>query len=148
MGITIRTTSRKATARPIDMGAVGFLQLRKKVAELTGDPWASHYATLCNSIGYALPEGKRAQFYADFDNKTKELLRKNMVPTKIVDFCMQSDVQGRIHYGACAAILKAAGDYDDNVSYGYAGRKDCAKWRDFRAILEDCVRCKCDMVWE
>lgn len=38
-------------------------------------------------------------------------------------------------------------DYDDNVLYGYIGRPDCAKFRDFKAILQDCADNKCDMIW-
>lgn len=35
----------------------------------------------------------------------------------------------------------------DNVLYGYIGRPDCAKFRDFKAILQDCVDNKCNMEW-
>lgn len=28
-------------------------------------------------------------------------------------------------------------DYDDNILYGYAGRKDCAKFADFKKIVKD-----------
>lgn len=27
------------------------------------------------------------------------------------------------------------------------GRPDCAKFRDFKAILQDCADNKCDMIW-
>lgn len=44
-------------------------------------------------------------------------------------------------------VIKVIGDYDDAIHYGYAGRKDCAMFRDFKAILTDCAVHKCDMVW-
>lgn len=66
---------------------------------------------------------------------------------KIVDFLLQTDVGGRIRYGACKNILKVIGDYDDNILYGYCGRPDCAKFADFKSILQDCVDTKSDMIW-
>lgn len=30
---------------------------------------------------------------------------------------------------------------------GVTTRKDCAMFRDFKAVLQDCVDNKCDMVW-
>ena len=51
---------------------------------------------------------------------------------KIVDFCLQSDCEGSIRYGACKELLKVIGNYDDNICYGYAGREDCAMFRDFK----------------
>lgn len=144
MGLTIRVKSSKATARPIDMGGGGFLRLRSRVAMLYGEPWASHYKTLIEHPVISSDDS----FYDEFDKKTEQLIREKKVSIKIVDFCLQSDIEGSIHYGACKEILKAIGDYDDNVCYGYAGLPSCAKFRDFKAILEDCVRLKCDMVWD
>ena len=143
MGLTIRVKSRNAHVRPIDMGGGGFMRLRNRVAKLYGDPWASHYETLTSSSHIGDED-----FYDDFDRKTEVLLKEKKVSPKIVDFCLQSDIRGRVRYGACKEILQTIGDYDDNICYGYAGRPDCAMFRDFKAILEDCVLLKCDMVWE
>lgn len=144
MGLTIRVKSKNASAKSIDMGCSGFLRLRNRVAKLYGEPWASHYATLVETSHTFDSE----EFYDDFDKKTEKLLQEKNVSPKIVDFCLQSDISGSIRYGACKEILKAIGDYDDNICYGYAGRSDCAMFRDFKAILEDCVRLKCDMAWD
>lgn len=142
MGITIRC---KKTNRSIDMGCGGFLRLRNKVAELVGEPWASHYATLERA---PLFEPARSKFFAAFDRKTEEMLLAKQVSVKIVDFCLQSDAEGSIRYGACKQIYEIVKDYDDNILYGYAGRKDCARFADFKAILKDCMNKKCDMVWD
>lgn len=141
MGVTIRC---KKTGRSIDLGYGGFANPREKVAELCGDPWASHYAQL----GHAPYLGQEAKaFYKEFDNETVRILDAKKVSIKIVDFCLQSDCEGSIRYGACKQILKVIGDYDDKICYGYVGRPDCAMFRDFKAILQDCVENKCDMVW-
>ena len=141
MGITIRC---KKTNRAIDLGAGGFSRLRRKVAELAGEPWASHYAKL-DQIPLFDPE--RTQFCDAFDQQTEELIAQKRVPVKVVDFCMQPDTDGRIRYGACKQIYEIVKDYDDDVLYGYAGRQDCAKFADFKAILKDCIETKSDMVW-
>ena len=46
------------------------------------------------------------------------------------------------------AIGKVIGDYDDSIIYGYAGRNNPAKFKDFKEILQDCVDNKCFMVWK
>ena len=125
----------------IIMGSGGFLRLRSKISELVGEPWASHYKALVEER--IRDEKEREKFYEDFDKKTEELLNKKRVSVKIVDFCLQSDCEGSIRYGACKELLKVIGNYDDNICYGYAGREDCAMFRDFKKILEDCAEHKC-----
>ncbi len=141
MGVTIKC---KKTGRDIDLGYGGFMQLRNKVAELQGGLFWEHYEGIakCPFVGYA-----RKQYFAAFDRRTAELIQQKKVSEKIVDFLLQPDAGGSIHYGACKAILKVIGDYDDDICYGYSGRSDCAMFRDFKAILQDCVENKCDMVW-
>lgn len=141
MGLTI---SCRKTKRSIDMGSGGFFRLRMKVAELTGDPWASHYAKLSRP---PLFEPERKHFFDAFDQETEELLKAKAVPVQIVDFCLQSDVEGKISYTACKQLYQVVKDYDDNICYGYAARLDCAKFADFKAILEDCINNKCGLEW-
>ena len=136
MGVSI---SCKKTGKSIDMGYGGFFNLRKKVAELAGGPFAEHYASL-KTFG-------NEEYFEAFNRRTSEILEKKQADIKIVDFCLQSDCDGKIHYGACKNILKAIGDYADNIAYGYFGRPDCAMFKDFKEILEDCVKNKCDMIW-
>ena len=126
------------------MGYFGFANLREKVAELAGDPFSTHYE--CLKKAPFMGEG-RAKYFEEFDRRTEELIRKKKVSVKVASFCLQPDAGGRIGYGGCKALLKIIGDYDDNILYGYAGRKDCAMFKDFKAILQDCVDHKCDMVW-
>ena len=141
MGLTI---SCKKTGRSIDMGYFGFANLRRRVAKLAGEPFASHYDGLDHApfLGEA-----RKTYFEEFDRRTEDLIRKKKVSVKVASFCLQPDAGGRIGYGGCKALLKIIGDYDDNILYGYAGRKDCAMFKDFKAILQDCVDHKCDMVW-
>ena len=136
MGLTVEC---KKTGRSIDVGYGGFCRLRNKVAELAGGPFAEHYKSLS-------PFGDN-EYYEEFDKKTKEILDNKQADIKIVNFLLQSDCSGKIRYGACKNILKAIGDYDDDILYGYCGRPDCAKFADFKEILNDCINNKCDMLW-
>lgn len=135
----------KKTNHDIDMGCGGFSNLRNTVAKLASPEFAEHYEHLTDAYHYSGKE--RDAFFEDFDKKTMEMLNAGVINIKILDFLMQSDSGGAIHYGACKNILKTIGDYDDNICYGYAGQKDCAMFRDFKQILQDCVDTKSDMVW-
>ena len=142
MGVSI---SCKKTGNSISMGYFGFLALREKVAELAGGPFAEHYSTL--KKGSLLPPDKRKLFYDDFNKTTEEIVRQKQADIKIVDFCLQSDCGGKIRYGACKNILKAIGDYDDDVCYGYLAMSDCAMFSDFKKLLQECVDTKSDLIW-
>lgn len=83
-----------------------------------------------------------------YDDETERLIERKELLIKIADFLYQSDCEGEIRYGACKEILKVIGDYDNRVIYGYAGRENPARFKDFKGILKDCVDNKCFMVWE
>ena len=69
------------------------------------------------------------------------------VHVKIVDFLLQSDIAGRIRYGACKEILTVIGDYDDDYCYGYAALPNQARFQDFKNLLRSCVEYKKDLRW-
>lgn len=144
MGITIKC---RKTGRSIDMGCGGFSNLRNKVADLVGGAFGSHYMLLSEPHIICMSGEKREQFYVAYDKHTEYLMQEESISIKVVDFLFQSNSGGKIRYGACKELLKVIGDYDDNIMYGYCGRKDCAMFADFKAILEDCVQSKSDMVW-
>ena len=142
MGVTIKC---KKTGREMDMGYFGFFKLRAKVAELVGSEVGEHYKKLDDSLGIPYPE--RENVLKSYDDETERLVENKVLPIKIADFLYQSDCDGKIRYGACKEILKVIGDYDNGVIYGYAGRKNPAKFKDFKEILQDCVDNKCFMIW-
>lgn len=144
MGITI---SCKKTGKYIDMGCFGFNRLRNKVAELIGNPFSDHYLELDKTEVAMLSGEEKDKYFRDYDALTEHMIKERKVNIKVADFLYQSDAEGKIRYGACKELLKVIGDYDDDVLYGYCGRKDCAKFCDFVSILKDCVENKCDMIW-
>lgn len=144
MGVTIQC---ERTGNSIDLGYGGSAFLREKIAMLAGKEFGEHYSGLSNSKAMLLDGEARKKFYKDHDAKTEEMIKSGRLSIKIADFCYQPDCSGSIHYGACKTILKAIGDYDDDIAYGYCGRPDCAKFRDFKLLLQECVKCKSDLVW-
>ena len=47
MGVTLVC---EYTKRSMDLGYIGFNRLRRKIAELAGEPFLSHYAKLDNQL--------------------------------------------------------------------------------------------------
>lgn len=139
MGVSL--SAKKQPEKVLDLGYFGFSRLRETVSDLVGEPWASHYRTLTSS------ECHPHEFFEAFDKETEQLIRKRKISKKVADFLLQVDVEGSIQYGACKELLKVIGDYDDNIAYGYVGKKDCVRFCDFKSVLQECVRKKCPMNW-
>ena len=108
MGVTIKSKSRS-----IDLGGGGFRRLRTKVAELAAPDIFEHYKKLGEGMWYP----NRKAFFKDYDEK--------------------SDCDAEMDADHCRSIYEVIKDYDDNILYGYAGRKDCAKFADFKKIVKD-----------
>lgn len=141
MGITLKC---KKTGTSYDLGYLGFLCLREKVAELCSSEFGEHYKTLffAPSVGEA-----RTKFYRDFDKKTAEMLKNRIVNAKVVDFCLQSDCEGKIRYGACKEIYNHIKNYDNNFRYGYAAYSDAMTFSDFKNLILECYENKSDLIW-
>lgn len=130
------------TKKNMDMGYGGFNRLRKKVAELAGEPFYSHYMKLDDLVLGFTPD----EVLQEFDQETYRMLRAGEASPHVVTFCMQPDCEGRVTWKTCRKLLKIIGDYDDDIAYGYAARTHCG-FKDFKAILQDCVKRKCSMRW-
>lgn len=142
MGITLCC---KKSEKSYDLGYTGFMLLRKKIANLCNEEFGQHYDTITNA---PWSEPDRDMFFQEFDKRTMQLIAEKKISCKIVDFCLQSDTDGCIHYGACKLIYKHVKDYDDNVRYGYSGQPDCFMFSDFKSLLKECIENKCDLVWK
>ena len=137
MGVTLVC---EYTKRGMDLGYIGFNRLRRKIAELVGEPFLSHYAKLDNLLF-----GTEKDFQA-FDLVTARMFWTGEVSPHVIEFCMQSDCGGFVTWRACRKLLKIIGDYDDELAYGYAARPNSG-FKDFKRILADCVKHKCSMRW-
>ena len=140
MGVTINSKNHS-----MDMGYGGFNRLRNKVAELTGKEIGEHYKNL--DKGMFLNGTQREEFFKEYNKKISELEGQFKIPCGILDFLYASDCGGKITFGKCKQIYEVIKDYDDDVLYGYCGRSDCAKFKDFKEIIKDCIDSKSSMEW-
>lgn len=143
MGLTIRC---KKTGRSIDMGGGGFNRLRTKVAYLAGV--GEHYDQITDILFGQYPGDEKKKMFEEHDRLTAQMIADKVLNEKVARFLWASDVDAKLPYGVAKELLKVIGDYDDNIIYGYAGRPDRAMFKDFKAILEDCVATKSQFCWD
>lgn len=139
------TLKCKKTGRDMDMGYIGFDRLRTKVADLMGSDVGVHYREL-NKIDN-LPIEERRKAIPEYNKKMQQLIESKALDEKVAEFLYQADDEGKVNHKVCKRILKVIGNYDDDIIYGYGGRENPGKFKDFKAILQDCVKNKCPMVW-
>ena len=129
MGVTI-----KSSQHSIDLGGGGFKRLRTKIAELAAPDIFERY----KKLDEYLRSPNRKAFFEDYDAKTAELDEKyEGKMSDILDFLYESDCDAKMDADHCRSIYEVIKDYDDDILYGYAGRKDCAKFADFKKIVKD-----------
>lgn len=139
MGLTLYGAGRR-----LDLSSGGFLRLRRRISDLCGAPWAGHYRSLTDDGRH----DKDDDWFRNFDLETERLIREKKIHIKVADFLLQSDMSGRIRYGACKKILEIIKDYDDGYCYGYAALPNQPRFRDFKALLQACADGKKDMYWK
>lgn len=140
MGVTISSENCS-----IDLGYGGFYNLRKKVAELTAEDIFEHYKHLSDA---PYNEKEREKFFEEYDKKIVEIAEAhNDEINEILDFLYASDCNGEASVNECKKIYEVIKDYDDDILYGYWGRPDCAKFRDFKEIVKDCIDTNTSMKW-
>ena len=132
MGVTIESKNHS-----IDLGGWGFICLRTKVAELAAPDICEHYKKSMDGMRLYDADERKA-FYESYNAKIAELDKKYKGKmSDILDFLYESDCDAEMDADHCRSIYEVIKDYDDNILYGYAGRKDCAKFADFKKIVKD-----------
>lgn len=144
MGVTIRC---RKSGRSIDMGGGGFWNLRNKIAKLAGI--GKHYREIdiINQAYFMQDEAKKKAF-EEYDQKTNQMIADGILNEKVARFLYSTDVGAKLPYGVAKKLLEIIGDYDDDIIYGYYGRPDRAMFKDFKAILQDCVETKSALIWD
>lgn len=70
-------------------------------------------------------EDKRKAFYESYNAKIAELdKRYEGKMSDILDFCIESDCDAKMDTDHCRSIYEVIKNYDDDILYGYSGRKD------------------------
>lgn len=132
MGVTIESKNHS-----IDLGGWGFICLRTKVAELAAPDICEHYKKSMDGMRL-YDEDKRKAFHESYNAKIAELdKRYEGKMSDILDFLYESDCDAKMDTDHCRSIYEVIKNYDDDILYGYSGRKDCAKFADFKKIVKD-----------
>lgn len=142
MGVTINSVNKS-----IDLGYAGFNMLRTKVAELINDEIAEHYKE-CNKAMCIFNENERKEFFIEYNAETDRLDKKyDYKYNSLLCFLYACDCNATMEVDVCKEIYEVIKDYDDNIQYGYAGRKDCATFKDFKELVKDCIDNNEPMEW-
>ena len=138
MGITMKSPNHT-----ISLGYGGFNMLRMKVAELSGKDIFEHYRYLMDNM-FIMSYGD----FNNYDEKTELLSEKYQEKMNgILEFLYACDAYGSVSVSVCKDIYTIVQDYDDDIIYGYPGRENPIKFKDFKEILNDCIMYDSELQW-
>jgi hypothetical protein len=137
MGITINSKRYSC-----DMGYGGFGRFRNVVAEKVNGEFYKHYLILSTPEAMFSIGDVRKEFFKKYDATTKEFVKQNIVTVEVANFLYQSDCNGKIDGKQAKQIFELIKECDDDISFGYSGRKDCAKMSDLKNIFSDRTKVK------
>lgn len=132
MGITISSARHSC-----DMSYSGFGRFRNAVAEKINNEFYKHYLKLSSAEAMFSFGKAREEYFKKYDAKTEEFIKKNIVTIEVYNFLYQSDCEGKIDRKQAKQIYKLIKECDNNISFGYSSRSDCAKMEDMKKIFSD-----------
>ena len=132
MGITISSKRYR-----LDMGYGGFKRFRTIVSALVGEKFYTHYVSMDTPEISFLSGEKREEYFNNYNIKIQELIEKKEVTHEVAHFLYESDCEGKINRQQSKQIYELIKNEDDNICFGYIGRKDCAKMADMKNIFND-----------
>jgi hypothetical protein len=142
MGVTIHSKNNS-----LDLGYMGFNRLRTKIAELINDEILEHYKKCEDSMAF-FDESKKKEFFKKYNAKTKRLDKKyDYKYNSVLHFLYACDCEAIMDVDVCKGIFEIIKDYDDDILYGYSGRKDCTMFKNFKELVKDCVDNNESMRW-
>ena len=141
MGITISNHKHS-----MDIGVFGYAALRATISRLVPcQEFVDIYAELGNYIR-AFNDSEfdtLNAYFEDYDKRAIEICERNNLDEEIIDFLYKPDTCTKsVSIKTCRHLWELIKDYDDDVLYGYVGRPDCAKFKDFKNIVRTCVEDK------
>ena len=130
-----------------DIGYGGFKRLRQTVANLCPNEIKNHYNYLQENYIHLLYNKEDLKKYDEETERIYSKYRKKGYG-KVIDFLYSPDTGATLSYGTAKQLLKAIGDYNDDIIYGYAGWGDDAmRFHHFKEILEDSYKSKKSWGW-
>ena len=146
MGVTIRC---QRTGRDIDLPYSSFERLRQLIANRMSPEFGRHYAKLedyYSGLRFLSAEEQK-QIWSEYDKKTEALIKNGGISLAIIHFLFLSDCEGTINHQTCWKLYKLLRNENDNMIIGYPGWEHPSTMGEFKQILLDCNRHKCNMDW-
>jgi hypothetical protein len=137
MGITIGNKNRS-----IDLGMGGYNNLRNRIAKLLDEDLYNVYSELTQFYKYRELGFKSEQdFFDAHDAAALKICEEKKLDSYVVNFLYLPDYsEESVSHQTCRHLWRVIKDYDDNILYGYIGRPDCAMFKDFKRIVEECAK--------
>lgn len=80
---------------------------------------------------------ERDYYFKEYDATTNEYIRQGEVTVEVANFLYQSDCEGKVDRKQAKQIYELIKECNDNISFGYSGRADCATMADLKNIFSD-----------
>lgn len=143
MGITIRSKNKE-----IDMGYMGFFQLRTDIARHIDITFGRLYTNVTqthNEKDYEEAWNRIVEYTnTKFNYEKKSEVNRFQ---RVINFLFYSDCDAKMTAAECRAVLFYIKDMHSDIIYGYAGRPHPAKLEDFIEVLQDGVDSKSGIRW-
>ena len=136
MGVIIKSKNHCIDIRSIN-------NLRLKISELMGKEIFEHYKNLEN--GWLISGKEKEKFFEEYNKRTFDIREKYNVPDGIIQFLYADS--GSISPEDCAQIWEVIIDYDDKILYGYPRLPFCARFKDIKEVIRDCIENHCKLKW-
>ena len=88
---------------------------------------------------------EKEKFFEEYNKRTFDIREKYNVPDGIIQF-LYAD-RGSISPEDCAQIWEVIKDYDDKILYGYPRLPFCARFKDIKEVIRDCIENHCKLKW-
>lgn len=132
MGITISSKRHSC-----DIGYGGFGRFRNMVAEKVNDEFHQHYLSLSDSKVMFLSDKESKEYFEKYNATTNKYIEQGVVTIEVANFLYQSDCEGKVDRKQAKQIYQLIKECDDNLSFGYSGRVDCARMSHLKMIFSD-----------
>lgn len=142
MGLTIETKGWS-----LDLSYSAFDRFRTRIAYLASEAFGQHYDSLSNAM--FLCDSERREFFKAFDEQTRVFVLEGIVSAEVVNFCMQSDLEGELDLRQVEhvlALMEASSDSDDKI-YGYMGRPNPTTWGELKDLFRDSLKTEQPVRW-
>ena len=132
--------------RSYDVGFYAFNRFRNIVAKKIDKHFHDHYSRLSRPEVMAFlticTNDEILEFKKNFDFMIEQFIKQKIITKNVANFLTQSAC-GKINGAQAKEVYELIKDCDNDIIFGFAGRKDCTKMSDLKKIFSDGI----DVQW-